>query len=382
MTVGRRGAFTRVAFRLHGWVGLAGALLLLNVGVTGAVLVFAPELDRALRPELYFVPRGAAARPVAELYEAVRAAHPTAHAVSIRRLPSGPDRSLELGVAYRDQRGAHQFRSVFLDPYTGRTLGHKEWNAGFVENPTVWLVRLHFTLLAGRAGQVATALLSLLFLASLATGLVVYRRFIVRALLLQVPLRLRSWRTGASELHRVVGVWAWLFNLVIALTGLWFMRGVFTPAFYREQVSLPPAPRLAVSLDRLLATAVARVPTFVPRGLSVRADGDGVATAIELYGDDRERSSLLPAWASRLRFDARTGALERVDLVSRAPAATKLELATGPLHFGTWGGLPVRLLYATGALAPPLLALTGVFLWFRRGRPRPRAPDLGTRSGA
>jgi uncharacterized iron-regulated membrane protein len=372
----RRGAITRLAFRLHGWVGLASALLLLNVGVTGAVLVFAPELDRALRPDLYFVPPGTTSRPYGELYERVRAAHPSAHAVSIRRLPAAPDRSLELGVAYRDPRGAHQFRSVFVDPYTGRTLGHKEWNAGFAENPTVWLVRLHFTLLAGHAGQVATMLLSLLLIASLTTGLIVYRRFVLRALLLQVPVRLRDWRTGASELHRVVGVWAWLFNLVIALTGLWFMRGVFMPAADLLPAAVAPAPRLTLSLDGLMATAVARVPAFVPRGMSVRAGRDGAAAAIEIYGDDRDRSSFLPAWASRVCFDARTGVLESVDMVSRAPAATKLELATGPLHFGTWGGVPVRLVYAAGALAPPLLALTGVLLWFRRGRPRPRAPGF------
>ena len=30
---------------------------------------------------------------------------------------------------------------------------------------------------------------------------------------------------------------------VIALTGLWFMRGVFTPAFYREQAPRPPVAR-------------------------------------------------------------------------------------------------------------------------------------------
>jgi uncharacterized iron-regulated membrane protein len=146
---------TRTAFRVHGWVGLASALLLLNVGLTGAVLVFAPELDRALRPELYFVQPGAVRRPYATIYEAVRAAHPSAYRVSIGRLPAAADRSVELGVAYLDGRGAHQFRSVFVDPYSGRTLGEKEANAGFLANPTLWLLRLHVSLQAGRAAVVS-----------------------------------------------------------------------------------------------------------------------------------------------------------------------------------------------------------------------------------
>jgi len=250
-------------------------------------------------------------------------------------------------------------------------LGRIEGNAGFRENPMGWLYRLHTTMLAGKPGYCAIGLLSVLLIVSISSGLLVYRRFIVRVLLFQVRLRLRDWRKGASDFHRVVGVWAWLFNLIIAATGFWFMRGVFTPGFYRGSQPAPEvsaAPRIRVSLDDLLATARKRVPDFVPAGLWIAKRPEGEARQIVFFGNDRRRFFLLSPHASRLWFDARTGALEGVELVSRAPLSRKLESAVGPLHFGRWGGLQVKIAYAAFALAPPLLAVTGSVLWLRRRR--------------
>jgi uncharacterized iron-regulated membrane protein len=74
----------------------------------------------------------------------------------------------------------------------------------------------------------------------------------------------------------------------------------------------------------------------------------------------------LPRTASRVRLDARTGAVAGVELGSRAPLSRKAAWAVGPLHFGTWGGTPVRVIYVVGALTPPFLALTGLVFWLRR----------------
>jgi len=43
-----------------------------------------------------------------------------------------------------------------------------------------------------------------------------------------------------------------------------------------------------------------------------------------------------------------------------------LDKWTDPLHFGTWGGISVRILYMIVALVPLLLAITGWNLWRHR----------------
>jgi uncharacterized iron-regulated membrane protein len=362
----RSGAMTstRLAFRIHRWVGLLSGLPLLVVSLTGAVLVFAGEINEVLWRDLLVVPAGGAPLPTTTLYELVRQAHPAAVDIGIRRLPGRADRSVVFAVADR-----RTYR-VFVDPSSGRILGRRE--AGrFSEDPMGWLVQLHFTLLAGRAGACAVGLLSVLLLLSIASGVFVYRRFVVRVLLFQVPIRWRDWRRGSSDLHRVVGVWAWLFNLIIAATGFWFMRGVFTPGFYRPpppRAPRGPAPRLQVSLDGLRAAARTDAPDFVPLGVSIGQGPPGRARTIVFYGADRRRLRLQSPYDSRVLYDARTGALEGVELISRAGWSEQLQSTTGPLHFGSWGGVRIKVAYALFALAPPLLAVSGFALPFRRGR--------------
>jgi uncharacterized iron-regulated membrane protein len=362
--VAARLTFTRVAFRIHGWLGLATGLLLLVVASSGAVLVFAAEINEALWRDLLVVPPG----PVlghGALYEAVRRGHPGAQDIAVRHL-ARPGRSAVFSVG----EGGRGYR-LFVDPRSGQILGRKE-NGRLREDPMGWLVQLHFTLMAGKAGYCAVGFLSVLLLGSITTGLVVYRRFLGRVLLMRVSIRWRDWRRALSDLHRVVGVWAWLFNLLIAATGLWFMRQVFTPGFYgRPAAERGPAPRLAVSLDRLLATAGARVPAFHPLGLWVVQGPPGRARAVVLFGADRGRFFLQSPYDSRVTFDASTGALSRVELISRAPWPAQVVSTTGPLHFGSWGGLRVKVVYAACALAPPLLSISGFMLWLRRRRGRP-----------
>jgi uncharacterized iron-regulated membrane protein len=53
-----------------------------------------------------------------------------------------------------------------------------------------------------------------------------------------------------------------------------------------------------------------------------------------------------------------------------------------PLHFGSFGGPLVQIVWATAGLAPPVLFLSGVIMWWNRSRAasrrtgvRPRAPE-------
>jgi uncharacterized iron-regulated membrane protein len=149
------------------------------------------------------------------------------------------------------------------------------------------------------------------------------------------------------------------------------MRSVFTPGFYRGAVvaaPVGPPPPLKVSLDVLLARSAQRVPDFVPHGMFLAQEPPGRPRYVVFWGNDRRRFFLLSPWDSRVWFDADTGAFAGAALIGRAPVAVKLESATRPLHFGSWGGLRIKVVYAACALAPPLLALTGSVLWLRRRR--------------
>ena len=75
--------------KLHRWVGLGVAALLLVQGTTGSLLVFRDEIDHAMHPELTLTAAGER-RPVQELIDVVRASAPQATLQRIK-VPENPD---------------------------------------------------------------------------------------------------------------------------------------------------------------------------------------------------------------------------------------------------------------------------------------------------
>ncbi len=89
-------------------------------------------------------------------------------------------------------------------------------------------------------------------------------------------------------------------------------------------------------------------------------------------------SPLLGATSSQVELEPEGLGGREVTDARALPLGRQLALAVLPPHFGDWGGLPVRLLYALLGLAPGVLSLTGALLWWRkrRGVARPeRARD-------
>jgi uncharacterized iron-regulated membrane protein len=70
-------SFRTLWLKAHLWVGLAIALPLVVVALSGAVLVFEDALDRALNPALSFVTPGDRPLPLDEIVSRVKAAYPT-----------------------------------------------------------------------------------------------------------------------------------------------------------------------------------------------------------------------------------------------------------------------------------------------------------------
>ncbi len=53
-----------------------------------------------------------------------------------------------------------------------------------------------------------------------------------------------------------------------------------------------------------------------------------------------------------------------------------------PLHYGTFGGLPVKILWCIGGLAPGILSITGFLMWYKRKFPKRRKQTVSEPVGA
>ena len=366
-----RSSFTRRLFTLHSWLGLATGLLLLVVSLSGVVLVFEEELDHALNPDLLTVPVLASSTDAAPtprldaIFAAARARYPQPAFLRFRRLPAHAGLAVEISV----ERDDNKWTFAYFDSQTARFLGERDARSHFLG----WLLGVHYGLWGGKTGELTVALLGVALLLSVGTGLVVYRKHLVPVLLFRQKISWRNWRTASSSLHRVVGVWSLLLNLLLASSGIWMLRYTFLPATYEPEVTKRrrPQPALAVSFDTLYAEAKRALPGLRPVGLlGPAADAEPI---VSVFGEMPAGNPLFGQYSHTVKLDANTGqATKTVDLHA-ASADEQADAIVTTLHFGQFGGVLIKIVWSVGGLSPALLSLSGFLLWWRKRRTRPQA---------
>ncbi|MCI1189807.1 PepSY domain-containing protein [Hymenobacter sp. DH14] len=353
--------FTRLLFNVHRWLGLLAGLFLLAMGLSGSALVFKPELENALRPTAT-----TGSGPMVSLdaiYRDVARRYPRLRGIAVTHFPQHPADTYELRL-YGNDGNPHTYdlHAVYVDPHTGRIVregSYRQWGGGALN----WLLQLHYCGQWGLPGMLLTAGLGLLGLLSCLTGLIVYRKHVLQALLLRVPLSRAAGRRRTSGLHRVVGSWTVLFNSLIFFTGFWMNRSAFESASWvrATQAAAPNVlfPQSAVQLLQAGLAASPLQPTFVY--LPTTATG-----TFRVSGKPAGSPALYGEQAVAVSLNPRTGRVEEVSRASEATGSDWLEAVAPALHFGSVGGWPLRVLYAVGGLAPGVLALSGFALWRRR----------------
>jgi uncharacterized iron-regulated membrane protein len=326
--------------------------------------VFAEEIDRALHPAVVEVAPAGEPLPLERIYRQVRADFPRIGYVRFRTLPKTPRSAIEMSL----ETGADWY-FAYYNPYTGRLLGVRNADTYFLG----WLLNLHYRLLGGKTGEYTVALLAVCLVLSTLTGLVVYRKHLLKVLLFRQAFAFTNWRTASSSLHRLVGIWSLAFNLVIALTGFWMLRHLFTewPAAPPAQEITANAP-LAYPIDAYVARARTALPGLVPYGVFLPHDR---TETVLIFGRVAGSPLLHNEYSSSVSLHPASGRVVAVSDARQASLAEGLDVIALPLHSGQYSGLLVKLLYCAGGLAPALLSLTGGLLWLRRARivsPRPK----------
>ena len=76
-------------------------------------------------------------------------------------------------------------------------------------------------------------------------------------------------------------------------------------------------------------------------------------------------------WRSRVYLDRYTGEVLQVRNSRLLSLGDQVVDFFNPLHYGTFGGLPTRVLYVFVGLAPTILMITGFVMWQYRCRVKP-----------
>ena len=340
----------RLWFDLHSWVGLKLFVLMGFICMTGTLAVLAQEIDWLLHEEMRVAPRETRVG-WERLVAGAQQAYPNWTLQSV----TAPHASRFAAKAVmRTEQG--RLRHVWIDPYTGRVTGDTHW---FNAHRLLRNTHRHL-MLPVKYGVPLVAALSLPLLLSLATSLVIYKRWWRGFFVRPRPERPRRlW----GDLHRLFGVWSLWFVALIATTGGWYLveslGGDATPP---PDIALPQdkdarAPADPASVRWAVREVGRQWPELEIGGMRPSPDGRGLL----IEGQAQ-------AWLVRDRANAvgvdlhQRRVLELQDGRDMSVHQRIAEMAD-PLHFGAFGGWPVRVLWFLFGAVLTTLCFTGVYLY-------------------
>jgi sulfite reductase (NADPH) flavoprotein alpha-component len=354
---------------VHRWLGLTIGLVLAVMGLTGATMAFEDPIKAALSPGIVDVaPQPGPPLSPDALIAAFTAQRP-GMVPSVLTLTPRPGASA--GVTFKAKAapasaGEAANDHVYLDPYSGRVLGHAHLEVFFAKARL-----LHrFLLLPPVIGHQITGVAALFLIFFAISGL--YLRWPRRALNLKTWLKPELKYPGRARyysLHQVTGTWLCLVYLIIAPVGLTWAYDCYKAGFTRllAGASISPAedapaakgPAGPISLDAAWRTFQAEVPEGASSVLMTIPKKPGAPVLIRYLAPDPPSDYAYSA----LTVDGTTGAMISHIRYDDLPLGARIVTAKLAVHRGSFFGLPGAILFMIAAATLPLFPITGYLLY-------------------
>jgi uncharacterized iron-regulated membrane protein len=350
---------------VHTWTSLICTVFLLMLALTGLPLIFHHEIDHLLgdAAELKAMP---ADTPLLNLQQLVQAAemHRPGEVMQYFGFDEEePNAAIAImaATAGTEPNSSHTF---MLDASTGEALEMPSANGGFM----MIMLRLHVDMFAGLPGKLLLAFMGILFVAAIVSGTVLYLPF-MRRLKFATVRQDKSARLRWLDLHNLIGVVTLTWALVVGVTGvISACADLLIAAWRNDSLSVmvapyrdvPPLTQLAPA-TRLLDIAREVAPGMQPDFIAF--PGTRFSSehhyAVFMKGSTQLTSHLL----TPVLIDAST---LQVTAVAERPWYMDAMGMSQPLHFGDYGGVPMKILWATLDGLTIIVLGSGVYLWVVR----------------
>lgn len=271
--------------------------------------------------------------------------------------------AITAATAGTEPNSSHTFA---LDARTGEALEMPSANGGFM----MVMLRLHVDLYANLPGKLLLAFMGLLFVVAIVSGPVLYAPFMRKLEFGQVRVN-KSRRTRWLDLHNLIGVVTLTWALVVGVTGVISACADLLIASWRNDAlatmiapykDAPPLSQRAPA-TRLLEIAESAAPGM--QADFIAFPGTRFSSehhyAVFLKGNTHLTAHL----ATPVLIDART--LQVTAVVERPWYMDALGMSQ-PLHFGDYGGMPMKILWAVLDVLTIIVLGSGVYLWWVRRR--------------
>jgi uncharacterized iron-regulated membrane protein len=349
-------------FTLHRYLGLALGLIAIIIGLTGSLLVFHTEIanfDQYLQTGT-ITPVGEPL-PVERVISLVKQAYADQPDVKFQRYwsPPKPDKPVRFILS----TPASASTQVFVNPYTG-TILNPNAKPSWIQTLFDVIYPLHYALLGGDIGTKFVGIIGLLFTILSITGIILWPGW--RKLISGFKIKWNAHPKRVNfDIHKVAGVVTGLFLIFTFFTGFCWNLGDFAnPIIYAITFSKPQEnPAVAVPITY-------KLPLSLPDQLKI---AQAAFPKASLYTIGFAETPEDPIW---LVFNLPQGGegdvtIEpsgkvQISTTETASLGDRFLNSFTTLHYGTFWGLPSRILYVFVGLAPLILFITSLVMWWYR----------------
>lgn len=390
--------------KIHLWLSVPFGLIITLVCFSGAMLVFENEVNEWFRRDLYYVETvKESPLPMDKLLEKVATTLPDSVSVTGVSISSDPGRAYQVSLS-KPRRA-----SLYVDQYTGEVKGKSERSGFFM-----FMFRMHRWLLDSMNpgnegifwGKMIVGVSTLLLVFVLISGIVIWWPRTRKALKNSLKITAtKGWRRFWYDLHVAGGMYALIFLLAMALTGLTWSFPWYRTAFYKvfgvevqqraaqghEQKSDAQKrdTKLAAHREKKREGNEVQKGERSGRPENNHSDMYSVTSPFvywqEIYdklgrqNPEYKQISISSGTASvsfnrfgnqrasdRYSFNTDNGEFTETSLYQHQDKSGKIRGWIYSVHVGNWGGMFTRILTFIAALLGTALPLTGYYLWIKR----------------
>jgi uncharacterized iron-regulated membrane protein len=355
----------RIILQVHLYLGLAAGIFLAILGLTGSIMAFEGDIDHWLNPDRWYVTRGPRMLPEDTLVSTVdRRFFPS------RVLVVQFNRASNIAQAMQLSDG----RVVYMNPYAGTAQGVKEGPSAS-DRFIGYVHRIHQMLVPdpqsspdlAKVGKIAVSSAGLLLCLLVPTGWILWWRG-KRASV--------NWKASLSRIfydaHRVMGIYASLFLLIAAFTGVMIGFDFGEKTYYRITRSSPvmhkplplstPVPQgTPITSDEAMAIARRALPDASVAMLFIPAVPTGSYTAMMRVPEETSE-----AVHSSVTIDQFSGQVLYVRNFLTESPGYRLIRFNRSLHTGDVFGLPTHILMSLSSLLLVGMVITGAVIWWKK----------------
>lgn len=357
-------------FWWHRWTSLSCTVFLLILCLTGLPLVFEEELEGWINndPPYAVMPKNT---PMANLDSMVNfAQHRYPGNVVSFVFVDDEEPQVEVALLPSYTSPPEMNHTLHFDARTARLLKDEPPVAEQPFNFLRLALELHTEMFMGLPGELFLGLMGTLFVISIISGVVLYGPFMKKLDFGTVRAN-RSRRLKWLDLHNLLGIATAIWLLVVGATGV--INELSTPLFglwqitdvkkMLEQFKNQPLPKTGelTPVQNAFNTAQKALPGMTVT--SIVFPGNAFGTPYHYLVYTKGNTPLTSRLFSPVLVDAKSG---KLTAVVKMPVYLRGLEVSRPLHFGDYGGTPLKIIWVLFDLVAIVVLMSGVYLWFVR----------------